>query len=418
MVDDIEISNPPTRLPVVALFTANGISMVGTVMTHLAIPWFVLQTTGSAAKTGIVAFFIILPTVFAAFIGGPLVDRLGFRRSSIITDCACAITIGLIPLLYSAGLLEFWLLLVLVFIANLFETPGGTARMALLPDLAVRANMTMEQASSALQVIGRSSRLIGAPLAGLLIALLGPSQVLWLDAATFAVSAIIITVATPRTKIKPGKEKSESFWEEMVGGFTFIWQDSLIKPVVLVVMVTNLLDGAVYGVILPFYTKTFLGQALDMGLLIAVSGGGAVVGALIFGAFSKKLPQREIFLWGFVIIGIEYAALALVPPFWVLILAFTVGGIAAGPINPIMGAVIFNRVPANSRGRVISAITAGANVVTPIGVLGVGFILEQVDVRVVLAVMGIIYILVTSSLFFSRGIHELGKPVKTVLEQN
>src|SRR4051812_18082917 len=101
----------PARLPVFSLFTANAVSSAGTVMTQLALPWFVLQTTGSAAKTGLVSFFVILPTVFAAFLGGPLVDRMGFRRSSILADCACTVTIALIPLLYVAGMLEFWALL-------------------------------------------------------------------------------------------------------------------------------------------------------------------------------------------------------------------------------------------------------------------------------------------------------------------
>lgn len=410
MIEQIEVPTTALeRLPVIALFTANAISMVGTVMTQLAIPWFVLQTTGSAAKTGLVAFFIILPTVFAAFLGGPLVDRLGFRRSSIMADCACTVVIALIPLLYSAGLLEFWLLLLLVFIANLFDTPGLTARSAILPDLAVRANMTMEQASSGSQVINRSSRLIGAPLAGLLIALLGASQVLWLDAATFAISAVLITVAVPRSKTKPVKEKTESFMAEMMAGFRFIWQDRLIRVIVIVVMITNLLDGAVYGVVLPFYTKNFFGQALDLGLLIAASGGGSVVGALIFGAFSHKLPQRQLFLWGFVVIGLDFGALALVPPYWVLIVAAAISGLASGPLNPIIGAVIYKRVPVRSRGRVLSAITAGANMVTPLGVLVTGFLLEQFDVRLVLAVMGVIYIMATSSMFFSRSVHEIDR---------
>src|SRR5947209_3766719 len=112
MSNDIEAANK-TRVPIVALFTANAISTVGNVFAFIAIPWFVLQTTGSASKTGLTAFFTILPTVLAAFFGGAVVDRLGFKRTSVIADCASTITIGLIPLLYSTIGLEFWQLLVL-----------------------------------------------------------------------------------------------------------------------------------------------------------------------------------------------------------------------------------------------------------------------------------------------------------------
>jgi len=71
--------------------------MVGNTFAALAIPWFVLQTTGSASKTGITGFFTILPVVLAGFLGGALVDRLGYKRSSILADVASCIPVALIP---------------------------------------------------------------------------------------------------------------------------------------------------------------------------------------------------------------------------------------------------------------------------------------------------------------------------------
>jgi hypothetical protein len=67
------------RAPIIALFAANAISMVGNVLATVAIPWFVLQTTGSAAQTGITGFFTILPVIIAGFLGGALIDRLRYR---------------------------------------------------------------------------------------------------------------------------------------------------------------------------------------------------------------------------------------------------------------------------------------------------------------------------------------------------
>ena len=414
MENNLTLSASPARLPVFSLFTANAVSSVGTVMTQLALPWFVLQTTGSAAKTGLVSFFVILPTVFAAFVGGPLVDRLGFRRSSILADCACTVTIALIPLLYIAGMLEFWALLALVFFASLFDTPGLTARTALLPTLALKANMTLEQASTGTQVINRSARLVGAPLAGLLIAWLGATQVLWLDAATFAFSAALIALAVPARQAKAvaegeTREPGGPFWKELVGGLTFIWQDRLLRIIVGVVMITNMLDGALMGVVLPLYTKTFLGQAFDLGLLVAISGGGSVVGALIFAAFSTKLPQRELVIGGFMVASLAFLVLALTPPFWVILLIFAVEGIAAGPLNPILVAVLYGRTPEKNLGKVLGALTAGVNVVTPVGILAAGFLLEQVDIRLVLAGMWVMYFGVVSILGVSRSVREIGR---------
>jgi MFS family permease len=407
-----EISPPPARLPVIALFTANAVSSVGTVMTQLALPWFVLQTTGSAAKTGLVSFFVILPTIFAAFLGGTLVDRLGFRRSSILADWFCTLTIALIPLLYAAGRLEFWALLGLVFFTSLFDTPGVTARTALLPVLALKANMTLEQASTGSQVINRVSHLIGAPLAGLLIALLGATQVLWIDASTFAFSALLIMLTVPAVRRHPEKEplkekEKTSFWEELREGIIFIWQDRLIRIVIGVVMITNMLDGAIFGVVLPFYAKNFLGQALDLGLLLAANGGGAVVGALIFGAFNQKLPQRYLFVYGLMFASLEFFSLALMPPYWALIGCFVLVGLFVGPINPIIIAVMYARIPEKNLGKTIGVVAGAVNVVTPLGVLIAGFLLDQVNTQALLTVTGILFLGATSVLAFSHSVRQI-----------
>jgi MFS family permease len=97
-----------------------------------------LQTTGSAAQTGITGFFTILPVVVAGFFGGTLVDRMGYRRTSIVADLASGLTVALIPLLHFTIGLEFWQLMVLVFLGGLLDAPGSTARTALIPDLAAR----------------------------------------------------------------------------------------------------------------------------------------------------------------------------------------------------------------------------------------------------------------------------------------
>lgn len=116
------------RTPILALFIASGVSMIGNVFAAISIPWFVLQTTGSASQTGITGFFTALPVAVAALLGGSLVDRLGYKRASIIADITSGVAIALIPLLYFSIGLQFWQLLALVFIGNLLDAPGNTAR--------------------------------------------------------------------------------------------------------------------------------------------------------------------------------------------------------------------------------------------------------------------------------------------------
>src|SRR5947207_6624943 len=90
-----EVQVPRKRLPLYAFFIGSAVSYIGDMLTFLAIPWFVLQTTGSVTQTGITAFFSTLPTVFSAFFGSTLVDRLGYKRTSVIGKIARAATASL-----------------------------------------------------------------------------------------------------------------------------------------------------------------------------------------------------------------------------------------------------------------------------------------------------------------------------------
>lgn len=384
------------RIPILALFTANAISMVGNVFAAIAIPWFVLQTTGSATQTGITGFFNVLPIVLAGLLGGALIDRIGYKSTSIIADLASGITVLLIPILYYTVGLPFWGLMVLVFLGALLDAPGSTARSALIPELAEMAGMPIERATSANQVIERSSRLVGAPLAGLFIATLGTANVLWLDGASFFISAIIVGVliVAPRVKL-PEKAVSGKYFDELLDGFRFLTRDRLILAIVVTVMITNFLDAAFGNVVRPVYVNQVFGSALALGLIIAANGGGAVLGAVIFGWIGHRLPRRAVFVSMFMLTGFRFFVFALYPPLWVIILTTFIFSIGAGPLNPIIDSVEYERIPPNMRGRVFGAITAGAWAAMPLSILIAGVLTEKLGVQPVLIAIGIAYLATT-----------------------
>jgi MFS family permease len=398
-------------LPIIALFTANAISLVGNVLTAIAIPWFVLQTTGSATRTGITGFFTILPVVLAGFFGGTLVDRLGYKRTSIIADIASGVTTALIPLLHFTIGLEFWQLMVLVFLGALLDTPGNTGRSALVPELAELAQMPIERATSIIHIIERSSRLIGAPIGGLLIAVMGTENVLWLDAASFFISAGIIAVAVKTHQVEQRKETEAGgkYFDELRDGLRFIFNDKLVLAIVILIMATNFLDAVFGGVVRPVFVKQVYGDALDLGLLIAANGGGAVIGALIFSAIGTRLPRHTVFIFGFILTGLKFFLYAMSPPLWLLLVFVVITSIGTGPLNPILGAVEYERVPKNMRGRVGGAIGAGAWSAMPIGMLIGGVLTEQLGPIPMLIGIGATYLITTVAAAFIPVMKEMDR---------
>jgi MFS family permease len=185
------------RLPISALLSANAVSMTGNALADVAIPWFVLQTTGSAAKMGLVLGVASAAKVAAAALTGPVADRLGLKRTSVATDLANVVVVALVPTLYWTVGLPFWALLVLVVLGPVVDMPGFSARLGLLPALADAARMPKERANSGYQAVQGFSGVAGPPLAGALVAAFGAPLVLLLNSITFAVSAALVTAAVP-----------------------------------------------------------------------------------------------------------------------------------------------------------------------------------------------------------------------------
>lgn len=388
------------RLPLLSLLTANAISMVGNTFATIAIPWFVLQTTGSAAQTGITGFFTVLPVVLAGFLGGTLIDRLGYKRTSILADLASGVAVILIPILHFTVGLQFWQLMVLVFLGALLDAPGGTARAAMIPDLSALAGMPIERATSANRAVERAARLIGAPLAGVLIAVMGTANVLWLDAASFFISMIMVWLLVKATSAKQQETEKGKYVDELMGGLRFLRRNATLLAIVIVLIVTNFLDAAIGGVILPVYVSQVYGNALNLGLILAAHSGGAVLGALLFGLIGHRLPRHATFVAMFVLASLLIWAFALYLAFPLLIVAAVIAGMGAGPLNPIIDAVAYEQIPVDMRGRVFGTMIAGAWVAMPLGMLVGGVLTEQLGIQTLLVVLGLTYFITTVSMAF------------------
>lgn len=396
------------RVPLYAFFAANLISFVGDRLTLLAIPWFVLQTTGSVAKTGITAFFTTLPSIISAFFSGPLVDRLGYKRTSVIGDIASGVSVALIPLLTHTIGLAFWQLLVLVFLGGLLKAPGETARASLLPDLVKDTKLPLERVNAIGDGMSRVSGLLGVPLAAVLIVLIGASNLLWFDAVSFFVSALLIGLIVPTSIVRKGIEGEEDQSPGLLlDGLRFILHNRLLFALISTATITNLLDSALFSVALPVYAREIWGSVLPIGLLSGVFGGCAFLSTVLFGIFGHRLPRRMTFALCFIAIGIRFWALALRLPIPALVVLYAFNGLAVGPINPIATTVEQEVTPVRMRARVFGAATAGYLAGIPLGGLVGGYLINGIGLLPALFAMGLCYLLVTSSLLVNPALKDM-----------
>lgn len=398
------------RTALTALLAAHAVSQTGNVVTSFAVPFYVLGTGGSGVEVGVAALAATLPVVVGGPLGGVVADRVGHRRSAVVADVVSGVTVLAVPVLAVTVGLPFWALLALVFVSGLFDAPGQTARRVMLPSLSTAAGVRLERSVGFLDGSERLAKLVGATLAGLLVALLGPLGTLVVDAASFAVSALLTLLLVPRatagsragssTAGAAGQTDADraSFWTDLAEGARFVARDRLMRLVVALVLVTNLLDAARSSTLLPIYADDRLGGAAALGLIVAVMGGCALVGSVGFGLVAHRVPRRVTFAVCFALAGgPSSAAFALDLPLAWLVAATAVSGLAAGAINPILGAVELERVPEHLRARVFGLITAGAWAGVTIGALLGGVAADTVGLAVAFGVVAAVYVVVTLS---------------------
>jgi len=383
------------------------------VLAFVAIPWFVLQTTGSAARTGLIGAAFLLAAVMAGLFGGPIVDRTGFKRASIVADLTGAVTVALIPLLYHTTGLLFWQLLVLVFLGGFLDAPGHTARQGLVPDLAGRVGMGIERANSAFQGIQYASFLVGSPLAGLLIVAFAPGNVLWIDASTFVVSAALVAAlvppVTPRPSTVAERRRAGRYRAELAEGMAFIRRDRLVVWMFGIGVVTNSLVLPLFAVVLPFYARQTYGSAVDLGLMLGGFGSGALAGTVLYGTVGHLLPRRATLVSAIVLMGLPFWVLVATPPLGVTIGALFVAGFVLGPSNTLTYSVLQERTPPRMLGRVLGAGVSLSMVGAPVGVGLCGYALEILGLRPTLAGISACYLVVGLLSFISPALHELDK---------
>jgi predicted MFS family arabinose efflux permease len=380
------------RTPIVALLAAGGISRAGNAITVVAVPLIALQISNTPLAIAAAGIAATLPLVIGGVVGGAVVDRLGFRRASIIADAASGATVLAVPLLAAADALSFGALLALVFLSNLLDAPGEAARSSQIPELSALARMPLDRVAAMQATVERSATMAGAALAGLLVALTGPAPTMLVDGATFAV-AIVLTVAfVPRVALDDAETDRGLGWRAMTVGIRFILRTPLMRAVVAMVVVTNAIDTAGLTVLQPLYAKGLGHNGAELGIMIACFSGGALAGAGLYGIIGDRVPRHGLLIVLFLLAGPPpYLALMLEPPFAVVAVVLAVAGLAAGPLNPMLDAALYRIVPAGIRARVLGALTAGVTAAMPLGSLLAGIGVDALGLTAALGLAALLY---------------------------
>ena len=384
--------------PVRALLVAEVVSMTGSQMTGLALPWFVLSTTGSATKMGFVVAAELASVAIFGIPAGGVAGRLGARRSILVANACAGPAILSIPLLHWTGLLSFPLLLAISFGQGVLWAPYFAAQRAALPELLGEDDALVGEANAFLQTSQRLTLLLGPVLAGALIGAVGAPAVLVVDAATFLFAFVAIAAFVPAPD-RPAEIAEDA--RGLLAGLRFVARDPFLRQWAVMMAVGDAAWQALFAS-LPFYAFTrYHHDATVAGVLLACFGVSCVVGNVL--SFRIRPRVDPLLLIGFGVIGQALPLWLLVAagPAWFVGAALLLSGLANGIVNPSLHALLTMRLPAALRTQGLSAILALDITLAPVGYLGAGVVLGRYGVTPVFVAVPLVQTLAMGARAFS-----------------
>ena len=340
--------------------TATATSLFGNASISIVLPWLVLQRTGDPAVAGMVAAISALPGAVAAFAGGYLVDKVGRRRMTVISDVGSAVAVAGLALVDAAVGLNVGWFIALGVLGALFDVPGMTARETLLANVAQTSGTGLDKIASIRGALFGLSFLAGPALAGWLLAVLPAITVVWITAVCSAIAALAIA-GMPLDPVPPGEHHDSS----PLAGWTHIRRNSALLALLTISLASMVLVGPLLSIVLPAHFTALAAPGL-LGLTLSAYAVGTIAGSGLFGwlfaghRWRAWVVANMLYAIGGVLIG-------TLAGFWPVAVGMVLAGVASGLQQPITTVVLTEQVPDALRGRVFGTYSALQMAVAPLG---------------------------------------------------
>ncbi|WP_082582213.1 MFS transporter [Aeromicrobium sp. Root236] len=350
-----------------------ALSLFGNSAISIVLPWLVLTTTGSLSSAGLIAAVSAVASVPATFTAGRLIDRVGGRNVAVLADLGSAASVlGLIVVDATVGLSIPWFM-VLGVAGAVFDVPGMTARQSMMAGVSTVSGTSVDKIAGLYQS-GFSLALLGGPaLAGVLLGVLDPIEVVWLTAACSAgAAAATALVPVQGRAANPGPSLSG-------GALAVIRRSPALRTMVIIAFTTSLITPPIISLLLPGHFNR-IDEPDQLGLCMSAFAIGLLGASLLYARIAQA-SRRTAYVTAIVALTIGRWLIAPLDEFWMIAAGMLAMGAGAGLFGPIWNVYVATRVPDAVRGRVLSLMMVLGLVAGPLGLGLMALILRGGDLR-------------------------------------
>jgi MFS family permease len=376
------------------------ISFLGDQFYLVALPWLILQKTGSALAMGGVLMAGSIPRAVLMLMGGVVSDRISARKIMMATAMGRTILVTVIGVLIWLGVLRMWELYALAIAFGLADAFAAPAGMAYLPFLVSREQMVA--ATSVSQSTAQLTTIAGPIPAGFVIKALGTAWAFFLDTISF----LFIIGALWKLPDPPKPQAArKAVWHSMAEGIMYVGKDVPLRSLMLLAMILNLCITGPIGIGLAYIAKMKFGSPAIYGIVVSGFAAGGLTGALLAGVW--KVRRRGVmFLLSSALLAPCLTLIGLVPSLWSLIAVVLVMGAVAGSMNVHIGAWIMQRIDAAVRGRVGSVLMLASMGMMPISYAVAGFLVAW-NLKLMFVLAGGIMLLAAAAGSLQKAVREI-----------
>ncbi len=390
-------------------FGGQSISLIGTWIQRIAVPWLVYSISGSAFLLGVFGFAGQIPTFLLAPFAGVLIDRYNRYYILIVTQILAMIQALVLTVLFFTGTIEVWhLMLASIFLGcvNAFDMP---ARQALVVDM-IEKKGDLSNAIALNSSMVNGARLVGPSIAGILIAATGEGICFLLNGLSylFVIASLLMMKVTLR-KVKSQKGRVLQGLKE---GFSYTFGFAPIRSIILLLGLVSLM-GMPYTLLMPVFAKEILhGGSHTFGFLMGASGTGALIGALYLASRKTVLGLGRIIYLSSAIFGFGLVVFSLSRFFLLSLIFMFIVGLGMMMQMASSNTILQTVVDDDKRGRVMSFYLMAFMGTAPFGSLIAGGLASRLGAPKTLIIGGIFCIL--GAIVFASKLPELRKIVRPI----
>jgi MFS family permease len=348
----------------------------------------VFKLTGSALALGATLAIFTAPQLFFGLAIGAWTDRTDRKRLMIVVDLLSAVTIASVAVASAAGLLSLWWIYAVVFVSSTLLIFFVAAEFGAIPSLVDSGELV--GANGRIQASFAAASVLGPLAAGALLVFVQVEVILLLDAASFVISAAMLSLIARPFNAPIGK-KETSIRQDIVEGLRYVLSHPVLRNISLMMALINMVGATVFAEIVLFAKQALRAEDSEVALLFAAGGAGVVVLSLAAGPLRKRWSFGNVALGALMLSGLLTVWLAYTTSLW---LAIVLWGLSSGLgilFNINTGSLRQAIVPNQMLGRVISIAMVLAWSANPIGALAGGLLIERTgDVRLIYAVIGVV----------------------------